>query len=149
MAPGFDLFNHSDALEPGSTHSFDSERRALVTCATHRHAKGEQAFISYGHASNGSLLLGGGFTLAANKFDSVEISLSSDVDAQRLTLFMMSSPDVPPPSELPQFEFTQMPTDEQADWPTPCSWTRPTLPPHVCLAASRISPSTSLVCAGG
>lgn len=67
MAPGFDLFNHSDALVAGSTHFFDPERRALVARASHRHEKGEQAFISYGMASNGSLLLGGGFVLTSNR----------------------------------------------------------------------------------
>ena len=113
MAPGFDLFNHSDALIPGTTHYFDTKRSALCCRATHAHAKGEQvvlsvesvtrsvrrvcsghqppkahastrwaaaharpshgqAFISYGTASNGSLLLGGGFVLESNKFDFVE-----------------------------------------------------------------------------
>ena len=55
MAPGFDLFNHSDAIAPGTSHRFDNERQALIVVAARAYAKGEQAFISYGHASNGSL----------------------------------------------------------------------------------------------
>ena len=73
MAPGFDLFNHWDGLVPGTTHYFDEERRALVAVASKGYAEGEQAFISYGAASNGSLLLAGGFVLPQNRFDSVEV----------------------------------------------------------------------------
>ena len=98
MAPGFDLFNHSDALAPGSSHRFDEERQELLVIATRDYQKGEQAFISYGTASNGSLLLGGGFVLPENKYDYVEVVLSSVVDEKRLLTFMMAAPDVPPPT---------------------------------------------------
>ncbi|KAL1515957.1 hypothetical protein AB1Y20_002570 [Prymnesium parvum] len=113
LAPRFDLFNHSDALVPGSSHFFDDARAALVCRATHPHAKGEQAFISYGTASNGSLLLGGGFVLRSNRFDFVEVLLTSECDAPRLPLYMMAAPDVPPMHELAQFEFVTLPTDEE------------------------------------
>ena len=48
LAPNFDLFNHSDAVRPGSSHFFDQQRRALVVVAARDYAAGEQAFISYG-----------------------------------------------------------------------------------------------------
>ena len=73
MAPGFDLFNHSDNVIPGTSHHFDAERRALVAVAHKNYAKGEQAHISYGTASNGSLLLAGGFVLRHNRYDYVEV----------------------------------------------------------------------------
>ena len=110
MAPGFDLFNHSDAIAPGTSHRFDNERQALIVVATRAYAKGEQAFISYGHASNGSLLLAGGFVLPNNHFDTVEVTLTSLVDAARLQTFMMAAPDAPD-REQPTFEFLQVPDD--------------------------------------
>lgn len=113
MAPGFDLFNHSDSLTPGSSHFFDNDRRVLVCRATHAHRQGEQAFISYGTASNGSLLLGGGFVLDSNRFDFVEVLITSECDEQRLPIYLMAAPDVPPSSELAQFEFVNIPTDDQ------------------------------------
>ena len=101
LAPGFDLINHSASLEPvrppkrptllvhrsavvsgarstrassqGTTHRFDDKRRALQVIAPKPYAEGEQAFISYGGASNGSLLLAGGFVLPSNRFDHVEL----------------------------------------------------------------------------
>ncbi|KAL1495305.1 hypothetical protein AB1Y20_017164 [Prymnesium parvum] len=109
LAPHFDLFNHSDALVPDSSHFYDDERAALVCRATHPHAKGEQAFISYGTARNGSLLL----VLRSNRFDYVEVLLTSECDAPRLPLYMMAAPDVPPMHELAQFEFVTLPTDEE------------------------------------
>ena len=73
MAPAFDLFNHSDSLAPGTSHRFDETRKVLCVRASRAYRAGEQAFISYGHASNGSLLLAGGFVLPANRFDTVEV----------------------------------------------------------------------------
>ena len=73
MAPGFDLFNHSDAVQPGTSHRFDADRRELIVMAHKDYEEGEQAFISYGAASNGSLLLAGGFVLPSNRFDFVEV----------------------------------------------------------------------------
>ena len=54
--------------------------------ATRDYRKGEQAFISYGTAGNGSLLLAGGFALERNRFDSVEVALTLEVNAQRLPI---------------------------------------------------------------
>ena len=123
LAPDFDMFNHCDALRPGSTHFFDEPRRALVVVAARDYVEGEQAqtrararararaliptptphltpcpcpnpspnpaqaFISYGTASNGSLLVAGGFVLPSNRFDYVECPLTTQCDSGRLLLF--------------------------------------------------------------
>ena len=113
MAPGFDLFNHSDALTPGTSHFFDAERRALVAVAPRPYAAGEQAYISYGAASNGSLLLAGGFVPPANRFDHVEVCLTSQIDLPRLTTYMMAAPDAADAATAkPAFEFVQVPDEE-------------------------------------
>ena len=52
MAPGFDLMNHDDSIEPGTSHYYDAARRALIAVAPRDYAAGEQACISYGAASN-------------------------------------------------------------------------------------------------
>lgn len=122
LAPHFDMFNHSAALAPGTSHHYDSERRALVAVAARDYAKGEQAFISYGPASNGSLLLGGGFLLPDNRFDTVEVCLTAQCDAKRLPLFMMVAPEVPPFEDeaAPPFEFLMTPDfEEVANGPRP------------------------------
>ncbi len=54
--------------------------------AARDYAAGEQAFISYGTAGNGLLLLAGGFVLAENRFDFVEVNLTCACDRQRLSL---------------------------------------------------------------
>ena len=112
LAPDFDMFNHCDALKPGSTHFFDEPRRALVVSAARDYVEGEQAFISYGTVSNGSLLLAGGFVLPSNRFDYVECPLTTQCDSGRLLLFMMTAPEVGDPAELATFEFLELPTDE-------------------------------------
>ena len=113
MAPGFDLFNHSDALTPGTSHLYDEDRQCLIAVASHAHAAGEQAFISYGAASNGSLLLAGGFVMPSNRFDAVEVCLTSEVDAARLNTYMMAAPDAPGSlAERAPFEFLAVPDDE-------------------------------------
>jgi len=58
-------------------------RQQLVVVAAAPYGAGEQAFISYGGASNGSLLLGGGFALRRNRFDAVEVTLTAKCDARR------------------------------------------------------------------
>ena len=105
MAPDFDMFNHNHLIEPGTSHRFDEERQMLVVTATQHYKKGEQAFISYGPAGNGSLLLGGGFCIDPNRFDSVEVPLTVRCDSIRIPLYLMLAPEAPPPSELPTFEF--------------------------------------------
>ena len=115
MAPGFDLFNHSDTLTPGTSHYYSEERQMLIIVATYDHAAGEQAFISYGTASNGSLLLAGGFVLPSNRFDYLEVPLTSPVDASRLQTYMMAAPDADATGgggELATFEFLQVPDDD-------------------------------------
>ena len=62
MAPGFDLMNHSVDIQPGRSHRFDEGRQMLEVLATRAYRRGEQAYISYGHAGNGSLLCNGGFS---------------------------------------------------------------------------------------
>ena len=114
MAPGFDLMNHDDSIEPGTSHYYDAARRALIAVAPRDYAAGEQACISYGAASNGSLLLVGGFVLPAqpgNRFDHVEISLTTLVAAPDLTTFMMAAPDASGATAKTPFEFTQVPDD--------------------------------------
>ena len=115
MAPGFDLFNHSDALTPGMSHYYSEERQQLIIVASYDHGAGEQAFISYGTASNGSLLLAGGFVLPSNRFDYVEVPLTSLVDSSRLNTYMMAAPDATETSQakLATFEFLQVPTEDQ------------------------------------
>lgn len=112
LAPDFDMFNHSDALRPGSTHFFDEPRRALVVVAARDYAVGEQAFISYGTASNGSLLLSGGFVLPANRFDYIDLPLTTQCDSGRLLPYMMTAPEVGDPNELATFEFLELPSEE-------------------------------------
>jgi len=113
LAPNFDLFNHSDAVRPGSSHFFDQQRKALVVVATCAYAEGAQAFISYGTASNGSLLLAGGFVLPSNRFDYVGVNLTAQCDAKRLPVYMMAAPEVGPSHEVAPFEFLTLPEDEQ------------------------------------
>jgi hypothetical protein len=122
LAPRFDMLNHSDRLAPGSSHFFDEARRELVAVAATAYAAGDQAFISYGPAPNGSLLLGGGFVLAHNRFDSVEVCVTAGCDARRLPLLMMVAPDAPSveQQEASNFEFLMTPDlEELSDGPRP------------------------------
>lgn len=160
LAPRFDMFNHSDSLAPGSSHSFDEARQQLVAVAATAYGAGEQAFISYGPAPNGSLLLGGGFVLAHNRFDSVEVCVTAGCDARRLPLLMMVAPDAPPleQEEASNFEFLQTPDlEELADGPrsfiTRHLLTAQVQPPF-CFrcrhlgTTTRVQRTSSLVCAG-
>ena len=70
-------------------------RQQLVVVAAAPYGAGEQAFISYGGASNGSLLLGSGFALRRNRFDAVEVTLTAKCDARR-------RPAKAPPAKAPQ-----------------------------------------------
>uniref|UniRef100_A0A7S4BKG2 Rubisco LSMT substrate-binding domain-containing protein n=1 Tax=Chrysotila carterae TaxID=13221 RepID=A0A7S4BKG2_CHRCT len=104
----------ADEILPGSSHDFDDARQSLVVTATRDYRKNEQAFISYGTAGNGSLLLGGGFVLEKNRFDSVEVPLTVLCDSRRLPLLLTCAPEAPTVSYvLPTFEFLQVPEDSE------------------------------------
>mmetsp|Transcript_9266 Transcript_9266/g.30781 ORF Transcript_9266/g.30781 Transcript_9266/m.30781 type:complete len:443 (+) Transcript_9266:53-1381(+) len=138
LAPRFDMFNHSTAVAPGSSHGYDEARQQLVVVAAAPYGAGEQAFISYGGASNGSLLLGGGFALRRNRFDAVEVTLTAKCDARRWLLLMMLAPEAPPPSqeEPPNFEYLQAPDQEQLrDGP------KPFVTRHLLTAANPLPPA--------
>jgi len=138
LAPHFDLFNHSDNIAPGSSHYFDNDRRALVAIAAKPYDEGEQAFISYGPASNGSLLLGGGFVLPKNRFDAVDICITAECDARRLPIMMMVAPDAPPleQEEASAFEFLQTPDMEELS-----GGTRPFITRHLLTIQNPLPPA--------
>ena len=118
LAPRFDLFNHSDDVAPGSSHFYDEARGALVALAARDYAAGEQAFISYGSTiSNGALLLGGGFVLAHNHSDAVDVPLTVACDTvRRLRVLndvaeLADVPDHVSRADLGGFELLQTPTE--------------------------------------
>lgn len=90
VPPAVDLFNHEVAhgdvcdddvrIERDGGRGVDEEEdegdAVLVVRATRDYARGEQAFFSYSSASNGRLLMSGGFVLAENPWDSVELALT-------------------------------------------------------------------------
>jgi len=80
LAPDFDMFNHCDALTPGSTHFFDEPRRALVVVAARDYVEGEQAQ-----------------TLALALALAMTLTLVLAL-ALALTLRRPSSPTAPPPT---------------------------------------------------
>ncbi|CAJ1423375.1 unnamed protein product [Effrenium voratum] len=89
LGPGQDMFNHSHEAV-GSEDVVLEEREGLevlVVRAFKDFKAGEQAFYSYSPASNGRLLLMGGFTLPDNPFDSVELVLTFPVTAYSAPLF--------------------------------------------------------------
>lgn len=81
LGPGQDIFNHS--IEAVGKEDVKLEmlegKETLVIRAFRAFQTGEQAFYSYSPASNGRLLLMGGFVLPENPYDSVELVLTFPV----------------------------------------------------------------------
>lgn len=77
LAPGQDMFNHSLDAPVGDDDlnlvRTDDGRRCLVIRAYRDFQVGEEAVYSYRGASNGRLLMLGGFVLPGNPFDVVEL----------------------------------------------------------------------------
>lgn len=93
---GFSLFNHSVDVPTGSDslqlRRSDSTGELLVTVRACRdYVAGEQAFFSYSDASNGRLLMMGGFVVKENPFDSVELMLSFPVTPSSLNCYLSLS----------------------------------------------------------
>jgi len=93
LAPGQDYFNHSVDAPIGSddVNLETSERNgveSVVVRACQDYAIGDQAFWSYSsNASNGRLLLMGGFVVADNPCDGVELTFTFPVDRGSQPLF--------------------------------------------------------------
>jgi len=90
---GVDLFNHSVDVPVGSNdvqlrRSDTTGEQLLTISACKEYAAGEQAFFSYSAASNGRLLMMGGFVVADNPFDSVELMLTFPVTAEALPCYL-------------------------------------------------------------
>ena len=77
IAPGQDLFNHSaDAPVSNEDVQIDDDKSLVVVRANRSYKQGEQATFHYSGTSNGRLLFSGGFVLATNPWDSVELALT-------------------------------------------------------------------------
>ncbi|CAE7569761.1 LSMT-L [Symbiodinium sp. CCMP2592] len=89
LGPGQDMFNHScEAVGYEDVKLETVEGKdMLVIRAFKPFAEGEQAFYSYSPASNGRLLLMGGFVVPGNPFDSVELMLTFPVNPSSAPLF--------------------------------------------------------------
>ncbi|CAE7662812.1 unnamed protein product [Symbiodinium sp. CCMP2456] len=89
LGPGQDMFNHScEAVGYEDVKLETVEGKdMLVIRAFKPFAEGEQAFYSYSPASNGRLLLMGGFVVPENPFDSVELMLTFPVNPSSAPLF--------------------------------------------------------------
>jgi len=128
LAPLGDMFNHhiearqDDArLERLAQHD---GKMCLCYYATRDYAIGEQAFISYGNASNGRLLFGFGFVLEDNPLDSVELALTLPAPKGALPIYEQliaatALPELKPGQAisddvLQAFEFVEMPSEEDA-----------------------------------
>eukprot|EP00439_Symbiodinium_sp_Y106_P082666 s415_g22.t1 len=90
LGPGQDMFNHScEAVGYEDVKLETVEGKdMLVIRAFKPFAEGEQAFYSYSPASNGRLLLMGGFVVPGNPFDSVELMLTFPVNPSSAPLFL-------------------------------------------------------------
>ena len=81
--PGAQLSTLADGVDDGSIPG----AKLLVVRATRDYARGEQAFFSYSGTSNGRLLMSGGFVLAENMWDSVELALTIPLHPASTSLY--------------------------------------------------------------
>eukprot|EP00276_Gloeochaete_wittrockiana_P008005 CAMPEP_0184644264 /NCGR_PEP_ID=MMETSP0308-20130426/1017_1 /TAXON_ID=38269 /ORGANISM="Gloeochaete witrockiana, Strain SAG 46.84" /LENGTH=351 /DNA_ID=CAMNT_0027072701 /DNA_START=444 /DNA_END=1499 /DNA_ORIENTATION=+ len=76
MVPFADMLNHSDASN--KFLYFDPRAKSVRLRANRDYEPGEQVFVSYGQKSNAELLVGYGFAIRDNLYDSVELELGLD-----------------------------------------------------------------------
>lgn len=93
---GADMLNRSAELPVGDNdvqlrRSEATGEQLLVVRACKDFKAGEQAFFSYGDASNGRLLMMAGFVVADNPFDAVELMLTFPVTPESLPCYLTLS----------------------------------------------------------
>ena len=78
MVPGFDMFNHDVALEPGCSTKESHDGTMVSVFAQEGYGEGDEVFVSYGAKGNHELLLGYGFAIPGNPNDSWQFIFGLD-----------------------------------------------------------------------
>ncbi|GAB5366171.1 hypothetical protein AAMO2058_001121800 [Amorphochlora amoebiformis] len=98
MVPFADLLNHHNsnlASLKGPNYTFNLTAKALQVFADRDYKAGDEVLISYGIRSNPKLLLGYGFALPDNEFESIglQIELNEEDRKGKLLEFLKRSPN--------------------------------------------------------